>query len=320
LNVNSVTDSPTMLARRVFEILASSTAVVSTASTAIERLLGDDAVSLVHDEEEARAELDKLLSDPGYRQRRAHLGYRKVIEQHTYAARFRTVVRALDLELEAVPARPKVSVILTVDDPRWLDNAQANLRRQRYPKIEPLWVLKDGLADGLSERLMREHPGGRVVEAGADASRAAMLRRGIELAQGDLIGAFEAKDLYGPEFIGDLVLALTYADAEIAGKAAHFSARGVGQAPALDQPAACHRHVDQVVGAAWLARGAALAGGGIERMLRLEDGRPVLARAPGSGAIYSADPYNYLRLEGGGAAMALERHGASGIAGAEIMI
>jgi hypothetical protein len=311
-----------MLARRVFEILASSTAVVSTASTAIERTLGDDAVSLVHDEEEARAELDKLLSDPGYRQRRAHVGYRKVIAQHTYEARFRTVVRALDLELEAGPAAPKVSVILTLDDPRWLDNAQANLRRQRYPEIEPLWVLKAGLGDGLRERLMREHPSGRVVEASADAPRAAMLGRGLELARGDLIGAFDPRDLYGPEFIGDLVLALTYADAEIAGKAAHFSARAFGQSAVLNQPAACHRHVDQVIGTAWLARRAALEGGSVERMLRFEDGRPVIARERNSRAIYSADPYNYLRLEGGGApsAMALERYGSIGTPGAEIMI
>jgi hypothetical protein len=325
LNVNSVTDSPTMLARRVFEILASSTAVVSTASTAIERMLGDDVVSLVHDEEEARAELDKLLSDPGYRQRRAHVGYRKVIKQHTYEARFRTVVRALDLELGAVPAAPKVSVILTLDDPSWLDNALANLRRQRYPQIEPLWVLKDGFAAGLTERLMRERPSGRIVEASADASRAAMLGRGIELATGDLIGAFEPRDFYGPEFIGDLVLALTYADVDIAGKVAHFSARAFAQSPVLNQPASCHRHVDQVIGTAWLARRAALEGRGIERMLRFKDGRPLIGRGQGTHRMYSADPYNYLRFEGGGGAPStmaanLERCDSIGIAGAEIMI
>ena len=40
LNVNSVVDSPTMLARRVFEILASGTPVVSTRSAAVEHGLG----------------------------------------------------------------------------------------------------------------------------------------------------------------------------------------------------------------------------------------------------------------------------------------
>jgi Glycosyl transferases group 1 len=167
LNVNSVTDSPTMFARRVFEILDSSTAVVATASTGIEQMLRE-VISIVHDEEEARAELDKLLSDPGYRQRKAHVGHRRVLKEHTYAARFRAIAHAIGLELEDLGNSPKVSVVIPLGDERWLENALANLRRQRYGKIEPLWLVPDGAANRLAERVTREHPGGTIAEVGRD--------------------------------------------------------------------------------------------------------------------------------------------------------
>jgi len=296
LNVNSVTDSPTMFARRVFEILASSTAVVSTASAGIEQMLGD-VVSLVHDEEEARLELDQLLADPTRRQRKAHLGYRKVMREHTYAARFSMVARAMGFQLDNLQASPKVSVIIPLSHQQWLENALASVRRQRYANLELLWIVKDRAAGALSERVMNACPGGRIIEVGSDASLATMLGCGIEAAQGALITAFDPHDLYGPEFIGDLTLALNYADAEIAGKAAYFAAAASGEKPALHEPDSGYRQVDRVLGTAWLARRAAFERTGIEKMLSVKDGRPMLASGNGSGRIYSADPYNYLRFE-----------------------
>jgi SAM-dependent methyltransferase len=313
LNVNSVTDSPTMFARRVFEILASSTAVVSTASIGIEQMLGD-AVSIVHDEEEARAEMDKLLSDAGYRQRKSHLGYRKVTQQHTYAARFLTIVRALGLDVDDSPASPKVSVIIPLDDVRWLENALGNVRRQKYANIEPLWIVKDGAASKLAERVMDGCPAGRILEVGADASLAGMLGRGIDAAEGALIGAFDPRDLYGPEFIGDLVLAFTYADAAVVGKAAYFGVTP-GGAPVLHEPALRYRHVDRVLGTAWLARRELLQRRRIDQMLRVENGCPMLACSDGAGKMYSADPYNYLRCQAGEMTPT-----AGATAGPEIMI
>ena len=324
LNVNSVTGSPTMFARRVFEILASSTAVVSTASTGIEQMLGD-AVSIVHDEDEARAELDRLLADPIYRQRKAHLGHRKVMRQHTYAARFRTIARAIGLDLDEARDLPTVSVVVPLGDEGWLDNALANLRRQRYADIEPLWLIKEGAAGALAERVMREYPRGTIAEVGADASFAAMLRRGIELAPGPLVTAFDPRDLYGPEFIGDLVLALTYGDAEIAAKGAYFAALPSGKPPVLNEAAARYHHVDRVIGTAWLARRALFDRVDLDRMLSVADDGLTMACAPGCAKIYSADPYNYLRFAPAdvtpeAVAACLDAHGAIHVGRAEVIV
>jgi 2-polyprenyl-3-methyl-5-hydroxy-6-metoxy-1,4-benzoquinol methylase len=294
LNVNSVTDSPTMFARRVFEILASSTAVVSTASTGIEQMLGD-VVSLVHDEDEARAEFDRLLSDPGCRERKAHLGYRKVTREHTYAARFGTVARTIGLDLEPVRDSLKVSAVIPLADRGWFDNALANVRRQRHAPLEPVWVLR-GAARGLAERIAREYPSAVTIEVGADASLAAMLRCGLEISRGALLTIFDPRDLYGPEFVGDLVLAMGYADTEMVGKGAYFSALRGGRPPALCQPSARYRYLDEVMASAWLARRDFVQRAGVDRILSVGDGARPVVRASGSGRIYGADPYNYLRF------------------------
>jgi hypothetical protein len=202
--------------------------------------------------------------------------------------------------LDDVCDAPKVSVVVPLSDEQWLENALANVRRQRYPDLEPLWILKAGAAGALAERIMSACPAGRVVEVGADASLAVMLGRGIEVARGALITGFDPHDVYGPEFVGDLALALSYADAEIAGKGAYFTAARSGEAPALNEAASGYRQVDRVLGTAWLARRAVFERTGIERMLSVEAGRPMLASGNGLGRIYSADPYNYLRFEAAG--------------------
>jgi hypothetical protein len=324
LNVNSVTDSPTMFARRVFEILASSTAVVSTASAGIEQMLGD-VVALVHDEDEARAELDRLLSDTAYRQRKAHRGYRKVTREHTYAARFRTIARTIGLDLAPLGDAPLVSVVIPLADQRWFENARANLRRQRHAPLEPVWVLRGGTGGGLAERVAREYPSGVAVEVGADASLAAMLRCGIEASRGALVTVFDPRDLYGPEFVGDLVLAMSYADAEMVGKGAYFTALTWSKAPAPCQPFARYRYVDEVMASAWLARRDFVQRLGVEQLLSGEDGAHPVMRGNGSATIYGADPYNYLRVDDAdltcttGAAVA-ERGGPIAMRYAEIMI
>jgi hypothetical protein len=172
---------------------------------------------------------------------------------------------------------------------------------------------------------MREYPGGTIVEVAAGASFAAMLRRGVEVAAGPLVTVFDPRDLYGPEFIGDLVLALTYADAEMVGKAAHFVLPPSGKPPALQAAAARYRHVEQVLGTAWLAHRSAFDRTGIERMFKVEDGRAVMAGAHGRAEVYAADSYNYLRFAHAdvapeAVAACLDEHGSIALGRTEVIV
>ncbi len=294
LNVNSVTDSPTMFARRVFEVLASATAVVSTASTGIEEMLGD-VVAVVHDEDEARTEIERLLRDPWYRWQKSHQGYRKVLRRHTYTQRFRTIARTIGLELTAQEAEPLVSVVIPLDDGAFLDNALASLARQRHAPLEAILVVRAGARDA-AERFSGAWPEGRVVEVAADAAAPALWQAGIGEARGEFVTVFDPAAVYGAEFISDLLLAFDYAGTDLVGKAAHYVSSG--GAPELIGARHRYQHVDQVPAAALLARGRVFEEAGFDRIVAAGPGGALVARAPVPGRIYSADPFNYLRLEG----------------------
>ena len=91
LNVNSVTDSPTMFSRRVFELMACGTPVVSTYAKGIENLFESDAVWLVNSREEADEAIRTLMNDDTEWRRRSLAGIREVFARHTYAHRLNDI-------------------------------------------------------------------------------------------------------------------------------------------------------------------------------------------------------------------------------------
>ena len=108
LNTNSVTTSPTMYSRRVFELLACGTAVVSTPSDGLARQFGG-IVDIVQTPEEATAALRSLLGSEGSEGsedvwwRRHAEGIRSVMTAHTYAHRLAQICDQAGVSRPAVP-------------------------------------------------------------------------------------------------------------------------------------------------------------------------------------------------------------------------
>lgn len=87
LNVNTVEDSPTMLSRRLLEILACGSIAVTTPALAVERWFGEYC-HVVSDRDGARELLSRLARGPSVEDcDRAEAGARHVAEQHTWAHR-----------------------------------------------------------------------------------------------------------------------------------------------------------------------------------------------------------------------------------------
>jgi len=96
LNVNAIRDSRTMFGRRVFELLASGAAVVSSPNDGIRELFGD-VVTLAGDRDAASFAIRRLLDDDSYRTALAMRGIERVAAGHTYAHRLREVCSAVGL-------------------------------------------------------------------------------------------------------------------------------------------------------------------------------------------------------------------------------
>ena len=97
LNVNSVVDSPSMCARRIFEITASGTPVVSAPSAATRRFFPADEVFQPADRKEAAHTVRALMRSPELRDRSVHLAQRRIWREHTYSHRAMEIMDVLDI-------------------------------------------------------------------------------------------------------------------------------------------------------------------------------------------------------------------------------
>ena len=293
LNVNSVKSSPTMFARRVFELMACGTPVVSSDSAGIRAMLGR-LVKIANTPEETRAHLERLLGDADYRARYAHAGYREVLAHHTYRHRLRDILAVLGLE-GAAPAPPRITILAGTNRPDRLPNLLASIRRQVHPEVEPIILLN---AEAYDQRAVEEAaadlPGLKVFKLPESYTLAECLNHGLEHATGAWVAKFDDDDYYGPHYLSDLLLATGYTDARLLGKRSCFCWLEGSSQLVLRYPEHAHRHVEYVLGATMFVRRDVFDEVKFSPVVRGTD--TVFQRHCRERGIdiYSADPYNYI--------------------------
>lgn len=218
LNTNSAEKSSTMLSRRVFELLACGTPVVSGPSLAVEEVFGG-LVPVVSTEAEAADQLTMLLNDSSYRRKRGHLGYRYVHSKHTYSHRLSEIGDFLGAEaLSAIP-EPPVDWICVSQRPQMIQNLVSNYRRQTYKNKRFILVLNSDQYDQVNvDRLLSDVPNSRVISVSEDKTLGDCLNIAISESDSEFFAKIDDDDFYGTNYLSDLVLATKYADASIFGK------------------------------------------------------------------------------------------------------
>lgn len=99
LNMNTVIDSDTMFARRVFELMSSNTLVLSNYSKGMDKMFGKNVIFL--DTEPQR--LKALNKDEINRIREENLN--NVLQHHTYQKRFETILNAVGIIYDKEPEK-----------------------------------------------------------------------------------------------------------------------------------------------------------------------------------------------------------------------
>ncbi|WP_404416390.1 glycosyltransferase [Vreelandella aquamarina] len=200
LNVNSVTDSPTMFSRRVFELMACGTPVVSTYAKGIDNLFESDAVWLVHSQEEADEALRTLMTDDAEWRRRSLAGIREVFAKHTYAHRLNGIFDSLGIEIR-MATDPAVALVAEAHSQAELEALHAFARQQRYRGF----LLGIACAPGLAQL------------AGSLSENITLLQRGQKAswlteqhAESPLAGWLSPQHHYGEHYLRDLVNASLY--------------------------------------------------------------------------------------------------------------
>ncbi|WP_102158973.1 CgeB family protein [Zhihengliuella halotolerans] len=92
LNVNSVPQSESMCARRIFELSACKTLVLSSPSNAISRFYADGEVLQASDQKEAVELIGSAVNDQTFFERTAHRAWRVTMRRHTYDDRLKYIL------------------------------------------------------------------------------------------------------------------------------------------------------------------------------------------------------------------------------------
>jgi hypothetical protein len=296
LNVNSVTTSPSMCARRLFELSAAQTAVVTGPAASIEGYFGED-VTVVADAEQTRTELAVLLRHSEFRERRALRAHRRVFDEHLYAHRVATVLGAAGQTVDADV--PSVTIVVPTNRPAQLDDVFGFVGRQRHDRIQ-LVLVQHGFEVSESDLTRRAKETGVdelvVRAAGAAVTLGRCMNLGLEAADGEFVAKMDDDNWYGPNYLRDLVRAFSYTDAEVVGKWAHLVHLQRSRATLLRFPEAEHRYVKLVQGGTIVARRSTARQLQFDDLPRRVDTTFLERVTAAGGKVYSSDRFNFVSV------------------------
>jgi hypothetical protein len=306
LNVNSVVDSPSMCARRIFEITASGTPVVTTPSAATSRFFAADEVFSVTTREEAANTVRALVRSKELRDRATHLGQRRIWREHSYGSRAQQVLHDAGLVASALVQRPSVTALVSTNRPHQLDHVLRTVGAQAGIDLQ-LALLTHGFEvdDPTSFRLRAKEAGVDdlvLLEAPADVPLGACLNLLVDAADGDVVAKLDDDDLYGPQYLSDQLYAMAFSGAEVVGKQAHYVYLEARDATVLRFIEREHRFTDFVMGPTIVARRDIASSVRFPALPKGEDSAFLSGVLDSGGRIYSADRFNFVLLRSGGGA------------------
>ena len=301
LNVNTVTESPTMFSRRVLESLACGTPVISSESVGMSRLLRDH-VRVARGIEDTADHLLELLRDEEARAKEGHLAYRYVHENHTYRHRMKEVFRRTGLEA-LFPKQPTVSVLMPTKRPENVARCLDNFKKQSYAEKELILILNNALFDlDTIRRDVESVPNVQVLHVDGRTTLGDCLNRGVDAASGEYIAKMDDDDHYGEHYLSDSVLAASFSDAEIVGKGLFFVYFEGGNTTGLFEWTMEHTFMTFVTGGTLLIKADVFKDIHFESISVREDTDFQRAAFQAGCRTYSGDRYNYIRVRKQGTA------------------
>ncbi|WP_298886916.1 glycosyltransferase [uncultured Serinicoccus sp.] len=299
LNVSSVPESTTMCPRRLFEISACATPVLSTPTPAIRELFGPEEMVTVEDPQEARWLLRALVRNDQWRQRMAHRAARTVLAEHTYRHRVDGLLEQVGLGEHRV-GDDTVSVVASTNRPGQLQHILAQVAAQ--VEVAPQLVLVTHGFDAPTDVADRARDLGLacvLVPGSADLTLGECLNLAVDRADGDVVAKMDDDDLYGPHYLADQLRALDYSGAQVVGKQAHHMWLAESDCLLVRFPEREHRFTDMVMGPTLTMRRDLAATMPFAARTRGEDTDLLRRVLLAGGRIYSSDRFNFVQVRRG---------------------
>jgi glycosyltransferase involved in cell wall biosynthesis/spore maturation protein CgeB len=217
LNVNTVTSSQTMLARRVFDLLASGSPIVSNFSRSIPVLFGD-LIPASNSADGIEAAVRTILNDPDTTDKRRAMGVRHILRHHTYARRYRHLIETVS-GAKAPTTTPQVGLVAGAGDGDDVRQYVEFARVQSAADVR-LVVVSDSAeaasacaAEGIA--CITTEAAGRVRVAEA-------------LGEVNLVAVLSPGHWYGPHYLDGMLDAEAYSTAAAVAKTSRYRAGSQG--------------------------------------------------------------------------------------------
>lgn len=213
INLNSIKQSQSMFARRVFELLASNTITISNFSRGVRAMFGDLVFTGDSGTEHVRR-LRDLVGDPLKVKQLRLMALRKVMLEHTYQDRLAYIYSKIS-NSALQSTLPNICVIAYSRNIEEFSTLLQHFSRQEYNNKRLIMVTPNGL--DVLEFLPEAHDNITLLSATqADTIR---LRDSCDNCW---LSVMVAEDYYGPFYLTDLIIASRYTNAQIIGKGAFY--------------------------------------------------------------------------------------------------
>lgn len=280
LNVNTVTTSQTMLARRAFDLLASGTPTISNFARSIKVLFGD-LIPASNNADRLTALARQIVDDPDTTDKRRAMGVRHILRHHTYAGRWRHLVATVS-GIPMPKRLPRVGLVChaeSADDVRrWADFAAAE--SHVAPRLVVVSTSPEAAAECASRGIAELTPSVAENVTVADV-----------LGEVDAIAVLSPDNWYGPYYLEGLLGALAYSSADVAAKTTRFRSTGAGVS-LLDEGREYRWHLgDPVPWTRAAVRAEHVRERSVSEMI-------AAASAPAQLAILGVDRFDYLEASG----------------------
>ncbi len=137
LNINTVKESATMFARRVYELASSNTFILSNHSVGVEKLLGNNVIFADREPDK----LAKLTSQTIEKARDENLHL--ALEKHSYYERFRFILDTISFPY--IPVDSSITVVCVANEESDIPIAVEAYKAQKLHSKKCLIVLADGM-------------------------------------------------------------------------------------------------------------------------------------------------------------------------------
>lgn len=295
INVNSVVNSETMCARRIFEATACGAAVVTGTTGAIRNFFPDQMLTEVLSGEDAYHKIRALMRSDEYRERKVHLAQRHVWANHTYTQRALHLMSTLGIRTPHIST--KRSFFVTTNRPNHLENIFQNYARQTLDNKE-LVILTHGfeVTNDQLKMLTDKHKVDRlrIMTAPASQTLGANLNQLTDACTGDILFRMDDDDYYGSNYALDLENALKFSNAALAGKAASYIYFEEMNGTVLTYSGHENRYTDFIRGATFCGWKETFERFKFPEMERSEDSSFLQQVIDAGEKIYAADRFNLL--------------------------